>query len=217
MHYHCSHCRCASLYYLAFGWICWLQRCKRAWNRGGISWLRARWCLPSFLPLGGGHVSGVSLGAVLRVALPVVLGYGGAARCVLSTLVRAEHMVLLRSLECTLPFWPLPDTGLLPYVLPGLFLCVCPFCYQQLLLCYSSAGCNTQGHEIQRCASADVQTTACTTSDCLEATLPVQQSQAPGNLTVSFGVDETAFLPGLPFQHEELASGTGLLSHTASD
>ena len=52
-------------------------------------------------------MSGVSLGAVLRVAVPIVVlqvvelqGYGGVARlCRRCTLVRAEHEVLLRSLS----------------------------------------------------------------------------------------------------------------------
>ena len=48
---------------------------------------------------------------------------------------------------CPLPFWPLPDTELLTCVLSSLFLCLCAFCSQELLLCYSLAG-NTEGHSI---------------------------------------------------------------------
>ena len=90
-------------------------------------------CWPSFLPLGRGNVLEVSLGAVLRVALQVVvlhvvtlLGYGDAGRCVLSTLVRAEHMMLLRS-RSSVPFWPLPDTDFLPCVFYSLIHCLCTF------------------------------------------------------------------------------------------
>ena len=57
-----------------------------------------------------GCVCWVSLGAVLRSTLQVValqvvalLGCGSAALCVLRTLVRSEHMVLLRSLSSAPP------------------------------------------------------------------------------------------------------------------
>ena len=45
---------------------------------------------------------------------------------------------------CPLPFWPLPDTELLPDVLSSLFLCLCPFFSQERRLCCSIVGCNTQ-------------------------------------------------------------------------
>ena len=73
----------------------------------------------------------------MHVALPVVdmQGSGGAAHwCKHCTLVRAEHVVLLRPLSSVpQPFWPLPDTELLPYLLSCLFLCLCPF----VLISYS--------------------------------------------------------------------------------
>ena len=61
-------------------------------------------------------------------------GYGGAARlCRRCTLVRAEHVVLLRSLSSVgpLPFRPLPDTELLP--------CVCPACFTACAPLFSAA------------------------------------------------------------------------------
>ena len=122
----------------------------------GVSQLQAHLfcCSPSFLPLGGGLCRGVARCCLARVALPVVMlqvvelqGYGGAARlCRCCALVRAEHVVLLQSLaRVPLTFLePLPDTELLPYVLSSLFLWLCPFCSQELLLCYSLAGCNAK-------------------------------------------------------------------------
>ena len=52
------------------------------------------------------------------------------------------------SLVCPLPFWPLPDTELLPYVLSRLFLYLCTFCSQELLLRY-----NRQGRTVQNLKS----------------------------------------------------------------
>ena len=52
------------------------------------------------------------------------------------------HSVLM--LECEVKLhrlgYELPDTGLLAYVLSSLFLCLCPFLSQELLLCCSFAG-----------------------------------------------------------------------------
>ena len=60
--------------------------------------------------------------------------------------MRAEHVVLLWSLSSVPPTLLTSDTELLPHVLSSLFLCLYPFCSQELMLCYSLAGCNTQRH-----------------------------------------------------------------------
>ena len=55
---------------------------------------------------------------------------------------------------CPLPFQTLPDTELLPYVLFRLFLCICPFYSQELLLSCSFAGCNGNRARLQHSGSS---------------------------------------------------------------
>ena len=108
-------------------------------------------CLPSFLPFGRGHVSGVSLGAVLRVrrcplwccrlwncrvmeVLHVVYS---------STLVRDKHEVSLRPLSSvTLTFLATSGYRASSMCFVRLIHCLCTFCSQELLLCFGFSGCN---------------------------------------------------------------------------
>ena len=77
----------------------------------------------------GAYFGGVARCCPAHVALPVVVlhvvelqGYGSSARLCRRSMWRCSGP----SRECPLPFWPLPDTELLPYVLTSLFLCLCP-------------------------------------------------------------------------------------------